>query len=112
MPKGAAAVFMVTVAIACVGNDEPPKVTLTRPAADAPFDGTFSWTKVPSATSYNVVVYSPAGARAFEVRDLTGTGVKLSAGVKLPAGRYTVQVTAMRDGQVMVESPRTEFDVK
>ncbi len=103
---------LLAVACACTSPEQPTELTMTRPAAAAPFDGTFSWKPVPTATSYNVVVFSPTGSRAFEVRDLTSTGVKLGQGVNLPPGRYRVQVSAMRDGKAVVESPMTEFDIR
>jgi hypothetical protein len=103
---------LLAATYACTGTEQPAQLTLTRPAETAPFDGTFSWKPVPGASTYNVVVFSPTGSRAFEVRDLTSNGVKLAQGVNLPPGRYRVQVTAMRDGKPVVESPQIEFDIK
>jgi hypothetical protein len=95
------------------GRDAIEKpMTITRPAADAPFDGTFTWTPVARATRYHLVVFSPTGTRAFEVRDLTSTAVKLSEGVQLPPGRYSAQVTAVRDGAAAAESAPVHFEIK
>ena len=109
---GAAVAALCVLGAAC-GRDaiEKPMI-ITRPAADAPFDGTFTWTPVARATRYHLVVFSPAGTRAFEVRDLTSTGVKLSDGLQLPPGRYSAQVTAVRDGAAAVESAPVHFDIK
>jgi hypothetical protein len=105
-----AAVLIVTAA--CGPKADDSVVTITRPAADAPFDRTFTWKPVANATTYHLVVFTPDGARAFEVRDLVTPGVKLSEKVGLAPGRYAVQVTALRDGQTLAESPRAEFEIK
>ena len=97
---------------ACAPQPDEKVVTITRPSGDAPFDRTFTWTAVPAATEYHVVVFTPEGNRAFEVRDLKTAGVKLSDTVQLPAGKYSVQVTALRDGRTVAESRRTEFDIR
>ena len=109
---GAALAALCVLGAAC-GRDAIEKpMTITRPAPDAPFDGTFTWTPVASATRYHLVVFSPAGTRAFEVRDLTSTGVKLSEGVQLPPGRYSAQVTAVRDGAELAQSAPVHFEIK
>ncbi len=101
------------LAFGCRGGEEAANtVTLTRPAADAPFDRTFSWKPVPNATAYNIAVYQPDGSRTFEVRDLKVPGVKIADSVQLPPGRYSVQVTAVRDGTTVAESPLTPFDIR
>jgi hypothetical protein len=89
-----------------------PQLQITRPSATAPFDGTFGWTTIPDAKSYNIAVYGFDGARKFEVRDLTTGGVKLSSGLQLPPGPYSVQVTAMRDGTIVAETLRVNFEIK
>jgi hypothetical protein len=109
--RWAAALALVVIA-GCAPQTDDKVVTITRPSADAPFDRMFTWTAVPAATEYHVVVYTPQGSRAFEVRDLKTAGVKLSDTVQLPPGKYSVQVTALRDGQTVAESARTEFDIK
>ena len=102
----------LTAFVACGPKADEKVVTITRPSADAPFDRTFTWRAIPAATEYQVVVFSPEGNRAFEVRDLKTAGVKLSDTVVLPPGKYSVQVTAVRDGQTLAESPRVQFDIK
>lgn len=101
----------LVLAAACGPKADDKVVTITRPSAEAPFDRTFTWRPVTGATQYHVVVYSPEGNRAFEVRDLKTAGVKLSDNVQLPPGKYSVQVTALRDSQALAESRRTEFDI-
>lgn len=104
---------MAILAIAACGPKADDKVvTITRPSAEAPFDRMFTWKPVNGATQYQVVVYTFDGNRAFEVRDLTTAGVKLSDNLQFPPGKYTVQVTALRDGQTVAESPRTEFEIR
>ena len=105
-------VAAVLPAVHCGPKADEKIVTITRPSADAPFDRTFTWTAVPAATAYQIVVFSPEGNRAFEVRDLTTAGVKLADSVQLPPGKYSVQVTALRDGQTLAESARTTFDIR
>jgi hypothetical protein len=105
-------VLALLVVAACGPKADDKVVTITRPSAKAPFDRTFTWTAVPAATEYHVVVYSPTGDRAFEVRDLKTAGVKLAESLQFPPGKYSVQVTALRDGQTVAESPRTPFDIK
>ena len=106
-------VLAVAAAVACGPKaDEAKVVTITKPSAEAPFDRTFTWTAVPAATEYHLVVFSPTGDRTFEVRDLKTAGVKLAESVQLPPGKYSVQVTALRDGQSVAESPRTAFDIR
>jgi hypothetical protein len=97
---------------ACGQKADDKVVTITRPSAEAPFDRMFTWRPVDGATQYHVVVYSPDGNRAFEVRDLTTAGVKLSDNLQFPPGKYSVQVTALRDGQTLAESARTEFEIR
>jgi hypothetical protein len=111
--RATATAALCVLVVACRAPEAAPTgVTITRPSANLPFERTFLWKPVATATSYHVVVFSPEGTRAFEVRDLKTTGVMLSEGVKLPPGRYSVQVTAIRDGSPVAESPRTEFDIR
>ena len=90
----------------------PLQITIVKPTATSPFDRTFDWNEVRGATSYRVAIFTSDGQRSFEVRDLTGTSVALSPAVKLAPGRYSWQVTALRDGQAIAESPLTAFDLK
>ena len=105
-------VAAVLPAVFCGPKADENVVIITRPSADAPFDRTFTWKPVTGATQYHIVVYSPEGNRTFEVRDLTTAGVKLGEGVQLAPGKYSVQVTALRDGQTLAESPRTQFEIR
>ena len=106
-------VLALVVLAACGPKAADDKVvTITRPSAQSPFDRMFTWKPVNGATQYHVVVFTPEGNRAFEVRDLTTAGVKLSDGLQLPPGKYSVQVTALRDGQTLAESGRTEFEIR
>ena len=102
----------LTLVAACGPKADDKVVTITRPSAEAPFDRMFTWRPVDGATQYHVVVYSPEGNRAFEVRDLTTAGVKLADNLQFPPGTYSVQVTALRDGQTVAESPRTTFEIR
>ena len=77
-----------------------------------PFERVFTWKPVNGATSYNLVVYTSEGARAFEVRDLTTAGVKVSEGIPMIPGRYFVEVTALRDGAEIAKSEMAPFDMK
>lgn len=108
------AVAAAVLLASCTSAAPPtsPRLQLTRPSETAPFDGTFNWTTIPEAKTYTVAVYAFDGSRKFEVRDLTGGGVKLSDGVQLPPGRYSVQITAMRDGAMVGETARIPFEVK
>jgi hypothetical protein len=113
MRWGIPGIVLAILAIAACGPKVDDKVvTITRPSAEAPFDRMFTWRPVDGATQYHVVVFTPEGNRAFEVRDLTTAGVKLSDNLQFPPGKYTVQVTALRDGQTLAESARTEFDIR
>jgi hypothetical protein len=103
------ALFLIA---ACGPKVDDKVVTITRPSAEAPFDRMFTWKPVNGATQYHVVVFTPEGNRAFEVRDLTTAGVKLSDNLQFPPGKYSVQVTALRDGQTLAESGRTEFEIR
>jgi hypothetical protein len=107
------AVLLVFVFVAACGPQADDKVvTITKPSAEAPFDRTFTWKPVSGATQYHIVVFTPEGNRAFEVRDLTTAGVKLADSLQFPPGKYSVQVTALKDGQTLAESARTEFDIR
>jgi uncharacterized protein (DUF2141 family) len=106
----AAALAIVTAG--CAASEDAKTITITQPSAEAPFDRTFAWTPVPNVTSYSVVVFTAEGNRTFEVRDLITPGVKLSEKVDLPPGKYSVQVTALRDGQTVAESARQQFEIK
>lgn len=111
----AASLVIAAVAIgtaACAAGEDTKTITITRPSAEAPFERTFAWKPVPNVTSYSVVVFTAEGNRTFEVRDLVTPGVKLSEKVQLPAGRYSVQVTALRDGQTVAQSAQIQFDIK
>jgi predicted small lipoprotein YifL len=104
-----AAVLLILTFTACGPKaDDAKVVAITKPSAEAPFDRTFTWKPVNGATQYHIVVFT----RAFEVRDLTTAGVKLSDSVQLPPGTYSVQVTALRDGQTVAQSTRTAFDIR
>ena len=78
----------------------------------APFDRTFSWRPVDGATTYHLVVFNGAGERAFEVRDLKTAGVSVAASVFLAPGPYSWQVRAFKDGQQLLESAVTKFEIK
>jgi uncharacterized protein (DUF2141 family) len=106
------AAALAIVAAGCAATDDANTITITQPSAEAPFDRTFAWRPVPNVTSYSVVVFTAEGNRTFEVRDLTTAGVKLSEKVQLPPGKYSVQVTALRDGKTVTESPRQEFEIR
>ena len=90
----------------------PLEITVVKPTATVPFDRTFDWQPIEGATTYSVLVFTSDGGRSFEVRDLKTTSVALSPTVKLAPGRYLWQVIAMRDGQILAESPMTPFDLK
>ena len=90
---------------------EAPTVTITSPTAGTAFNRTFTWQPVSGATRYDVAVFASDGTRSFEVRDLTTPGVKLSDGVQLAPGRYSVQVTARRDRDVLAQSSRADFEI-
>jgi hypothetical protein len=106
-------VFVVTACSRCADGrgGERPVVKLTSPAAGVPFNRTFMWQPVATATRYDVAVFAVDGVRTFEVRDLTSTGVKLADNLQLAPGKYFVQVTARRDSEVVAQSERTEFQI-
>src|ERR671913_40384 len=110
--RWAAAIALTLLAACGPKAADDSVVTITRPSAQAPFDRMFTWKPVDGATQYQVVVFTPEGNRAFEVRDLTTAGVKLSDNLQLPPGTYSVQVTALRDGQTVAQSTRTAFDIR
>jgi hypothetical protein len=113
MRWGIPGIVLAILAVAACGPRADDKVvTITRPSAEVPFDRTFTWRAVNGATQYHVVVFTPEGNRAFEVRDLKTAGVKLSDNLQLPPGKYSVQVTALRDGQTLAESTRMQFDIR
>lgn len=103
---------VLTLVAACGPKADDKVVTITRPSAEAPFDRMFTWRAVDAATEYHLVVYSPEGNRAFEVRDLKTAGVKLADNLQFPPGTYSVQVTALRNGQMIAESPRMAFEIR
>ena len=119
---GAAAVVALVVAVGLFGREDDsndvtrggglPPVTLTQPAEGKPFERVFTWRPVKGATAYHLVVYNAEGARAFEVRDLTTAGVKMSDGLRMIPGRYSVEVTALREGAEIAKSEMTPFDMK
>lgn len=88
-----------------------PAVTLLAPAEGAPFNRVVAWQPVEGATSYRVVGFTIDGTRAFDVRDVKETTLTLASDVVLAPGRYFLQVTALRDGEVITESPLMPFEV-
>ncbi len=107
--------------VSCVSSpaDEPnagisrgsAAVAVVKPTTAAAFDRTFAWQRVETATSYQVVLFSDAGDRVFELRDLKLPSVKIAESVTLTPGRYSWQVAAFQDGKQLAESERTEFVV-
>jgi hypothetical protein len=106
-------VLMVMGLAACgAAPPAPTAIEVVKPTAAAPFDRTFSWRPVPGATAYHVVVFDGAGQRAFEVRDLKTAGVAVAKDVWLAPGPYSWQVRALKDGQQLLESVVTTFEIK
>jgi hypothetical protein len=108
--------WVMAVLLALAGCAAPPpaptSIEVVKPTATAPFDRTFSWRPVDGATTYHLVVFNAAGERAFEVRDLKTAGVSVAASVFLAPGPYSWQVRAFRDGQQLLESAVTKFEIK
>jgi hypothetical protein len=105
------------LAAACSGGGQgadgkPLPVELVKPTAETPYDRTFAWKAVPGATSYRVVVFNSDGKRSFEVRDVKGTSVAVSASVGLAPAHYSWQVLAFKAEQQISESPITGFEIK
>jgi hypothetical protein len=82
-----------------------PAVTLLSPADGATFNRELAWQAVEGATSYRVAAFTVEGARAFDVRDLTGTSLTLAPEIVLVPGRYFLQITALRGAETIAESP-------
>jgi len=96
-------------------SDPPPgavaAIAVVKPTGATAFDRTFAWQRIDTATTYRVVVFTAAGDRVFELRDLKAPSVKVDESVKLAPGRYLWQVIGLRDGVQVAESPMTEFAV-
>ena len=87
------------------------QIALVKPGTGAPFDRTFAWERVDTATEYRVLVFTSGRDRVFELRDLTTPSVTIDESVKLAPGRYFWQVIAYRGADELSESPLTEFVV-
>ena len=107
-------VFLLTVLAGCAAPPPPPptSIAVVKPTDSAPFDRAFTWRPVEGATAYHVVVFNAAGERTFEVRDLTTAGVTVAKDVFLAPGRYSWLVRALKDGQPLLESAVTKFEIK
>jgi hypothetical protein len=105
---------LASVLAGCAAAPPPPptSIEVVKPTASTPFDRTFSWRPVDGASTYHVVVYNGAGDRTFEVRDLKTAGVAVAKDVWLAPGPYSWQVRAFKDGQQLLESPLTKFEIK
>ena len=106
---------LTVVSTACSGDGQGggvKPVELVKPTPTVPFDRTFTWRPLDTATTYRVVVFNSAGERSFEVRDVKGTSVALSQSLALPPGEYAWQVVAFRNDQQLSESARTSFSIK
>lgn len=106
--------LLAGVLAGCAAAPAPPPtaIEVVKPTPTAPFDRTFSWRPVDGATAYHVVVFNGAGERSFEVRDLTTAGVAVAKDVFLAPGPYSWQVRALKDGQQLLESAVTPFEIK
>ena len=112
--RGGVAGLLAGVLAGCAAAPPPPPtaIEVVKPTATAPFDRTFSWRPVDGATAYHVVVFDGAGDRAFEVRDLKTAAVAVAKSVFLAPGPYSWQVRAFKDGQQLLESAVTPFEIK
>jgi hypothetical protein len=108
------AALVVTALGGCAAAPPPAStaIEVVKPTPTAPFDRTFSWRPVDGATAYHVVVFNGAGERTFEVRDLKTAGVAVAKDVWLAPGPYSWQVRAFKDGQQLLESAVTPFEIK
>ena len=95
-----------------VARTNKSAVTLLSPKEGAGFDRVVAWQAVSGATSYRIVGFTQEGTRAFEVRDVRETTLTLAPDVVLAPGRYFLQVTALRDGEAIAESPLVPFTVR
>ena len=106
-------VFLLTLdGCAAALPPAPPSIEVVKPTATVPFDRTFAWRPVDGASAYHLVVFNGAGERAFEVRDLKTAGVSVAASVFLAPGPYSWQVRAFKDGQQILESAVTKFEIE
>lgn len=106
--------LLAAILAGCAAAPPPPptSIEVVKPTSTAPFDRTFSWRPVTGATTYHVVVFNGAGERAFEVRDLKTAAVAVAKDVYLAPGPYSWQVRAFKDGQQLLESAVTPFEIK